>query len=172
VKSLGIALLQIAPFLAGCNAGPENGNATPPRQAILTPARPIPPGTAPRGTVEAMTRLAPPGPPPTMALLRQGREGYDAFCTPCHGRTGHGDGSVTRSGFPNPPSFHHDRLLEIEPARIVAVVSEGTGKMLPFAERIPPAERWAIAYYVKALQLSQRTPDAQPSDGPDRASGP
>jgi mono/diheme cytochrome c family protein len=95
-------------------------------------------------------------------MLRQGRDGYDVFCTPCHGRAGHGDGAVTYSGFPNPPSFHQDRLLDIEPARIVAVVGEGAGKMLPMAERIPPVERWAIAYYVKALQLSKPAPDARP----------
>jgi hypothetical protein len=40
--------------------------------------------------------------------------------------------------------------------------------MLPMAERIPPGERWAIAYYVKALQLSRPTPDARP---PRAASG-
>ncbi len=78
---------------------------------------------------------------------------------------------MTRHGFPRPPPLHDGRLLAIDPARIVAVISEGYGKMLPLAERIPPGERWAIAYYVKALQLSRRPParDAvEPSGGAER----
>jgi mono/diheme cytochrome c family protein len=145
--------------LAGCDVGPRDEKYVPPRQATLTPARPIPPGAAPRGTSEYTAALVVPGPPLTASLLRQGREAYGVFCTPCHGPAGDGDGTVTRHGFVNLPSFHDGRLLAVEPARIVTVISDGYGKMLPLAERIPPGERWAIAYYVKALQLSGRPPD-------------
>jgi mono/diheme cytochrome c family protein len=171
MKPFGIALLAIAVSLTACDETREGGRDTPARQASLTEARPIPPGAVPRGTVESLALLAPPGPPPTVAMLRQGREGYEVFCTPCHGRAGFGHGPVTQSGFPNPPSLHHGPLLGIEPARIVSVVSEGAGKMLPMAESIPPSERWAIAYYVKALQLSEPTPEATPA-APRRAVGP
>jgi mono/diheme cytochrome c family protein len=44
----------------------------------------------------------------------------------------------------------------------VTVITNGIGRMLPMAERIPPADRWAIAAYVKALQLArQETEDGQ-----------
>jgi mono/diheme cytochrome c family protein len=168
----GIVLLSISPLLLACDESPGDGRHTPERQATLTQARPIPPGAVPRGSTESLAVLAPPGPPPTITMLRQGREGYEVFCTPCHGRVGHGDGPVTHSGFPNPPSFHQGRLRDIEPVRIVAAVSEGAGKMPPLAEHIPPAERWAIAYYVKALQLSKPAPEAPSSREPHGASRP
>jgi hypothetical protein len=38
--------------------------------------------------------------------------------------------------------------------------------MLPMAERIPPADRWAIAGYVKALQLARQPPGDATEDQP------
>ena len=152
-RFLPVALL-LAAGPAACDGGVEDDRYVAPERAILTTARPIPPGTAPLGTAEYLDAVAPPGPPPTAAALTRGRDSYGVFCVPCHGASGHGDGPVTRSGFPNPPSFHRGELSGIEAAHIVAVIGDGKGKMLPMAERIPPAERWAIAYSVKALQLS------------------
>ena len=156
-RFLPVALL-LAAVPAACDSGAEDDRYVAPDRAILTTARPIPPGTAPLGTAEYLDAVAPPGPPPTAAALTRGRDSYGVFCVPCHGVSGHGDGPVTRSGFPNPPSFHQGELSDIEAAHIVAVIGDGKGKMLPMAERIPPAERWAIAYFVKALQLSPSGP--------------
>ena len=33
--------------------------------------------------------------------------------------------------------------------------------MYPYADRVAPADRWAIAAYIRALQLSQRAPAAE-----------
>ena len=109
----------------------------------------------PRGSAEYRTRAAPPGPTPNSDLLHRGQERYAIFCVPCHGGAGYGDGVVVRRGFPAPPSFHDPSLKEITPARVVSVVTDGSGKMLSLAEQIPPRDRWAIAWYVKALQRSQ-----------------
>jgi mono/diheme cytochrome c family protein len=121
---------------------------------MVTSATPIPPGTAPRGTAEYLGAVAPPGPPLTRAVLARGREGYQVYCVPCHGVSGHGDGVVTLSGFASPSSFQDERVATLAPAEIVAVIGDGKGRMLPMGERIPPAERWSIAYFVKALQLA------------------
>jgi len=75
-----------------------------------------------------------------------------AFCSPCHGARGAGDGVVVSRGFPPPPSYHQDRLRDAPPEHIVSVITNGTGTMYSYAERIPPEDRWAIAHYVKALQ--------------------
>ena len=124
-------------------------------------ATPIPDGTVPRGLPAREERIAAPPPEPLdLATLRRGREGFEMFCSPCHGRTGYGDGMVARHGFPPPPSFHSDRLRAVPPAYIVPVITHGFGVMYPYASRVEPEERWAIAAYVKALQLSQRAPVA------------
>jgi len=96
-----------------------------------------------------------PEPLMTAEVLARGEQRYDIFCAPCHGFAGYGDGMVVERGFPAPPSFHD---LDLTPRRIVDVISEGAGRMLPMAERIPPSDRWAIAAYVKALELSQQAP--------------
>lgn len=97
----------------------------------------------------------PPQPLMTAEVLARGQERYDIFCAPCHGFAGYGDGMVVARGFPAPPSFHD---IDLSALRIVEVISEGTGRMLPMAERIPSSDRWAIAAYVKALELSQQAP--------------
>jgi mono/diheme cytochrome c family protein len=89
------------------------------------------------------------------AVLDRGRERFEIFCAVCHGRVGHGDGMVVRSGFPQPPSYHIDRLREAPPGHFFDVVTNGSGRMPSYAAQVPPADRWAIAAYIQALQLSQ-----------------
>jgi len=93
--------------------------------------------------------------PMTMALLRRGQERFAIYCTPCHGMLGDGDGMVVRRGFPRPPSYHIERLREAPDRHIYEVIRDGFGVMYPFADRIEPADRWAIVAYVRALQKSQ-----------------
>jgi mono/diheme cytochrome c family protein len=95
-------------------------------------------------------------PPMSMALLERGRERFDIYCSPCHGRAGDGEGIVVQRGFPHPPSYHIDRLRDAPASHVVAVITQGYGVMYSYAARVPPADRWAIAAYVRALQLSQR----------------
>ena len=101
------------------------------------------------------------------ALMRRGRERYDIFCSPCHGLTGDGDGMVVQRGYRRPPSFHVDRLREAPAGHLFDVITNGFGAMPDYAAQIPVRDRWAIAAYMRALQLSQNaavaqlTPDAQ-----------
>ena len=94
----------------------------------------------------------------TREVLARGEERYDIFCAPCHGFAGDGDGMVVERGFPAPPSFHAEPQRDLAVERIVEVIGEGRGRMLPMAERISPSDRFAIAAYVQALQLSRQAP--------------
>ena len=99
-----------------------------------------------------------PVPPPkiiTAALIARGHERYDVFCTPCHGLTGAGDGMIVQRGFPKPPSFTSDRLMKAKAQLFYDTIANGKGVMYSYADRVPPADRWAIAAYIRALQLSQ-----------------
>jgi mono/diheme cytochrome c family protein len=87
------------------------------------------------------------------AALARGRERYDIYCSACHDRTGGGDGMIVRRGFPRPPSFHDPRLRAAPAGHFVAVSANGFGKMYPFADRVSARDRWAIAAYIRALQL-------------------
>ena len=110
----------------------------------------------PEGTIalDAPARASALVSPPalTPALLDRGEERYGIYCAVCHGARGDGDGMIVRRGFPPPPSLHDARLVAAPPAYIVDVITHGHGVMYSYADRVEPADRWAIAAYVKALQ--------------------
>lgn len=107
-------------------------------------------------------------PPLTADLLERGRQRYAIDCIPCHDAAGYGHGVVPNRGFPQPPSFHIARLREVSSDHIVDVITKGYGVMYAYADRVTPSDRWAIAAYIRALQLSQQAPAALLSDA-DRA---
>jgi len=87
-------------------------------------------------------------------VIRRGRERFDIFCSPCHGRTGEGDGMVVRRGYRRPPSYHDERLREAPIGHFFDVMTSGFGAMPDYAAQITAADRWAVAAYIRALQLS------------------
>ncbi len=101
--------------------------------------------------------------PITLELLHRGQERFDIYCAPCHSPVGDGDGMVARRGFPHPPSYHIDRLRNAPDRHFFDVMTQGYGVMRPYADRVPPEDRWAIVAYIRALQLSQyaRAEDAK-----------
>jgi mono/diheme cytochrome c family protein len=104
----------------------------------------------------------------SMALLERGRERYGIYCTPCHDAAGTGQGTIPSRGFPHPPSFHDARLRSVTPDYIVDVITKGHGVMYSYADRVAPSDRWSIAAYILALQLSQAAPVSSLNDK-DRA---
>ncbi|MGN6277718.1 MAG: c-type cytochrome [Sphingomonas sp.] len=125
------------------------------------PARQAPPaGTIAQGDIARTNALTTP-PPLTKALIDRGEQRYDIYCVVCHGRAGDGDGNVVKRGFPAPPSFHIPRLVAAPPAYIVEVITNGHGIMYSYADRVAPADRWAIAAYVKTLQRARQDVEAK-----------
>jgi len=103
--------------------------------------------------------------PVTQAVMLRGQERFNVFCSPCHGRTGLGNGMVVQRGFRQPPSFHEDRLRNAPAGYFFDVMTHGFGAMQDYAAQLPVADRWAVAAYLRALQLSQRaTMEDVPAD--------
>lgn len=90
----------------------------------------------------------------TRELLVRGQDRYNIFCTPCHGRTGDGEGMVVQRGFRHPPTFHQERLHNQPVGHFYDVITSGFGAMASYASRIPVEDRWAIVAYIRALQLA------------------
>ena len=101
----------------------------------------------------------------TREMLDRGHERFDVYCAICHSRTGEGNGMIVQRGFPQPPSFHEQRLRDAPVGHFFDVITNGYGVMYPYASRVSPEDRWAIIAYIRALQLSEHaTPaDADPS---------
>ena len=100
-------------------------------------------------------------------LLERGQQRFDIFCSPCHGRLGDGKGMVVQRGYKSPPSFHNDPLLSQPVGYYYDVMSNGFGVMASYASQISVEDRWAIAAYIRALQLSQNATEAD-LDAKDR----
>jgi mono/diheme cytochrome c family protein len=98
--------------------------------------------------------------PVDLALLERGRDRYMIYCMPCHSPAGDGDGLVVRRGFPAPPTYHQDRLRTAPDRHFYDVITNGYGVMVPYADRVEPADRWAIVAFIRALQFSQHAPAA------------
>ena len=135
-------------------------------------ARPLPAHAVARGDLRAdaltYTGLTPEGDlatappmPVTRELLTRGRERFDIFCSPCHGRTGEGRGMVVQRGYKQPSSFHVDRLRQAPVGYVFDVMTNGFGVMPSYAAQVPVEDRWAIAAYLKTLQLSRQFEAAQ-----------
>ena len=103
--------------------------------------------------------------PITADVMQRGHERFNVFCSPCHGRTGEGNGMIVQRGFRQPPSMHEDRLRNAPVGYFFDVMTHGFGAMQDYSAQVPVADRWAIAAYIRALQLSQRTTvDDVPAD--------
>ena len=185
--TLTVLLLTIAViFLTGCDLVPLHMRDQPKYGTLEESqffanemaARPLPANTIPRGKWGAamlnetfytgkidgeFVETVPV--PVTPELIQRGQRKYDIFCSPCHGRVGYGDGMIVQRGFPEPPSFHIDRLRDEPDGYFYDVMTNGFGVMYDYKARVNPEDRWAIVAYIRALQLSQNVPvDELPED--------
>ena len=126
-------------------------------------ARPLPPHVIAQGDVERAEEAST-APPVTAQLLSRGQERFGIFCAPCHGLAGDGDGIIVAHGFPAPPSYHIARLEAAPAQHFYDVMTNGYGVMFSYADRVQPRDRWAIAAYIRALQLSRRATVAEVPD--------
>ena len=95
-------------------------------------------------------------------LIARGKERYEIHCSVCHGYTGYGNGMAVMRGFKQPTVYHFDptaedpaRLLHAGPGYFFDVITNGFGQMYSYKSKISVEDRWAIAAYIKVLQLSQ-----------------
>jgi hypothetical protein len=169
-------LLPLFAFaLGGCRDDMHNQAKTKPLRestffADHSSARPLPDGVVARGFLRADAALyrgvgedgkfvldVPV--PVTKPLLLRGRERFDIFCSPCHGRTGDGQGMIVQRGFKSPSTFHVDRLRNERAGYFFDVMTNGFGQMSSYAPQITPEDRWAVVAWVKTLQASQNMPE-------------
>jgi len=103
-------------------------------------------------------------------LLDRGQQRFNIYCSACHGYAGYGDGTVNKramelmtnsAGPANGTSWVqakslHDPLVREHPlGMLFNIASNGIRTMAGYSAQIDTADRWAIAAYVQALQLSQ-----------------
>jgi mono/diheme cytochrome c family protein len=139
-----------------------------------TTARPIPVGTIARGHLELEEdhytgkvngkeiNYIPI--PISHADLLRGQQRFMIYCAICHGAVGDGQGMIVKRGMVPPPSLVRldrpltTRELNVQHAPIghyFDVITNGYGAMYSYNDRVAVDDRWRIAAYIRALQLSQ-----------------
>jgi mono/diheme cytochrome c family protein len=103
-------------------------------------------------------------PKTTLALMKRGQERFNIYCAVCHGRTGEGNGIVVQRGFAKPPSFHEQRLRDVDDQYIYDVITNGFGQMYDYSMQLNPEERWAVVSYIRSLQYSRQVPVSKLSE--------
>jgi len=93
--------------------------------------------------------------PIVRADIERGRDRFNIYCTPCHGRLGDGNGMVVLRGFRQPTSYYSDKLMKAPLGHFFDVMTNGFGAMPSYASRVEPDDRWRIAAYIRALQFSE-----------------
>jgi mono/diheme cytochrome c family protein len=170
------AVAFAAAALSGCRQDMHNQpKAIPLRASVFfknaSTARPLVEDTVARGTLQddaafftgkngAVALDALPF-PLTAEVLDRGEQRFNIYCTPCHGLSGEGDGMIVRRGYRQPPSYHIDRLRQAPLGHFYDTITNGFGAMPDYRAQIAPRDRWAIAAYVRALQLSQHASAAE-----------
>jgi mono/diheme cytochrome c family protein len=101
--------------------------------------------------------------PVTMDVLKRGQERFNIYCAPCHSRVGNGLGEIVQRGY-KPAANYHDQVRLSQPiSHYFYVMTNGYGAMPDYSAQLTPVDRWAVAAYIRALQLSQA---AKASDVP------
>jgi hypothetical protein len=93
--------------------------------------------------------------PVTMDVLKRGQERFNVYCTPCHSRVGNGLGMIVDRGYKPAGNFHDQVRLAQPVSHYFYVMTHGYGAMPDYSAQLTPEERWAVAAYIRALQLSQ-----------------
>ena len=93
--------------------------------------------------------------PVNAAVLARGQVVFKAICANCHGEDGYGGGIIVRRGFPSPPSYYEQRLVDAPVGHLYDVITNGYGAMYPYNTIVDVNDRWAVVAYIRALQRSQ-----------------
>lgn len=159
---------EYAPAMAH-SARLDSFAATPllPSGAVLQPPlpgtiprgrKPLPYGPGPEEAARAGRELSNPVAVSDPRLPKRGARLWRAFCSPCHGEGGLGDGPVALRGFPPPPSLHLDHAKGLPDGQVFHIVSLGQGNMPGYASLIDVEDRWLLVSYVRLLQGSSPKP--------------
>jgi mono/diheme cytochrome c family protein len=116
---------------------------------------------------------------PTREDIQRGKQRFGIYCSMCHGATGHGYGKIPERGFTRPPSYHVEKTADgqVDKDRSLSrgyrhrgiemnlrdapvgyyydVITNGYGAMGHYREQVPPADRWKIIAYIRALQYAE-----------------
>jgi mono/diheme cytochrome c family protein len=127
----------------------------------VPPAGTIPRGMLPLTSDPAVADGERPGNPFTAAdtaATERGAAMFTAYCVPCHGRKGEGDGLVVQHGYPAPPALTSAATRAMSDAEIFVAITDGLGTMPSYGAQMAREDRWKAILHLRALQSASPPP--------------
>ena len=91
-----------------------------------------------------------------LQTIQRGRERFDIYCAPCHGKLGDGNGITKKIGvMPTVANLHDPRIVKLTDGEIFNTITYGKGTMGAAGPLVATEDRWAVITYLRALQLSR-----------------
>jgi mono/diheme cytochrome c family protein len=101
--------------------------------------------------------------PVSQALMERGQKRFNIYCATCHGLAGNGDGMIAKRAdelaegtWVPPTGLNTEPVAKQLDGQLFNTITHGIRKMPAYGPMIPVDDRWAIVFYVRALQRSQR----------------
>jgi mono/diheme cytochrome c family protein len=85
---------------------------------------------------------------PTPASIEKGREMFMIYCTPCHGTSGTGNGTVGEKLILRPFDLTSDAVQSLPDGFIFGYMTLGGAVMPSYANDLSPTERWNVVNFV------------------------
>jgi high-affinity iron transporter len=98
--------------------------------------------------------------PEVRPQIAEARQLFAAECASCHGDVGGGDGPAAQGMEPPPRNFHAGPVMDqSSPFKFYNALELGIAgtTMGSFAERLTPAQRWSLAFYIPGLRYGIAT---------------
>ena len=151
-RGLGIEYLPNMTRTPRYNAFEENPNFAD-GMTLRAPA----PGTIPRGLPplpagEEAALMVNPFQAGDRAAVERGAAVFAAFCQPCHGPAGEGDGLVPQHGFPVPPPLSRGQTQEKTDGQMFQILTNGQNSMPSYAAQISRDDRWKAILHVRSMR--------------------
>lgn len=87
------------------------------------------------------------------SVMKVGHDKFQVYCAPCHDRTGSGQGIINqRDPTFKPGNLLDDRIKAFNDGQLFYTITNGKGNMQGYPYQLSVPERWAVVYYVRALQ--------------------
>lgn len=98
--------------------------------------------------------------PVNAAVLNQGREGFNTYCSVCHGLLGNGVPTLTPAYGAKPANLVSEQTRAYPDGRIYHAIVKGKNAMPSYSSELSEDQRWAIVHYVRVLQRALNAKDA------------